>query len=116
MFYLDVQADEGANIPLPDGMEECAIYIAGGTVQVDGEPMEEGCMAVLAPNARPPIRALKPARVMVLGGEPMDGPRILWWNFVASDQDLMDRAKDEWRQGRMKSVEGDPEYIPLPEE
>ena len=52
----------------------------------------------------------------MLGGEPMDGPRHLWWNFVASSQDRIEAAKDDWRAGRFGVVPGDAtEFIPLPD-
>jgi redox-sensitive bicupin YhaK (pirin superfamily) len=53
---------------------------------------------------------------MLLGGEPMDGPRHIWWNFVSSSQERIDEAKADWRSGRFKLVPGDDkELIPLPE-
>jgi redox-sensitive bicupin YhaK (pirin superfamily) len=54
---------------------------------------------------------------MLLGGEPMDGPRHIWWNFVSSSQERIDSAKEDWRQGRFSIVPGDEtEFIPLPED
>ena len=55
-------------------------------------------------------------RFMLAGGEPMDGPRKIWWNFVASDNALMEKAKDDWKHNRFPTVPGDEEeFIPLPE-
>ena len=61
------------------------------------------------------IRARSDARFMMLGGEPMDGPRFIWWNFVASRKDRIEQAKADWRAARFDSVPGDSEFIPLPE-
>jgi redox-sensitive bicupin YhaK (pirin superfamily) len=52
---------------------------------------------------------------MLVGGDALDGPRIIWWNFVSSSRDRLEQAKDDWRNGRFAMVEGDPEFIPLPE-
>jgi len=52
---------------------------------------------------------------MLLGGEPMDGPRCLSWNFVASSPERIEQAKSDWREGRFPSVPGDDEFIPLPD-
>ena len=52
---------------------------------------------------RPPAhdpRNRGPARLLLLGGEPLDGPRHLWWNFVASRQDRIEQAKEDWKKGR----------------
>jgi hypothetical protein len=52
---------------------------------------------------------------MLLGGEPMDGPRHLWWNFVSSSTERIEQAKADWRAGRFPAVPGESEFIPLPE-
>jgi redox-sensitive bicupin YhaK (pirin superfamily) len=50
-----------------------------------------------------------------LGGEPLDGPRYLWWNFVSSSHERIEQAKADWKAGRFAPVLGDGEFIPLPE-
>ena len=57
-----------------------------------------------------------PARVRLLGGEPMDGPRHIWWNFVSSSRERIEQAKRDWKEGRFGAVPGDAQFIPLPEE
>ena len=52
---------------------------------------------------------------MLLGGEPMDGPRHIWWNFVSSSKDRIEQAKADWQAGRFTPVPDDDEFIPLPE-
>jgi hypothetical protein len=55
------------------------------------------------------------ARVMLLGGEPIDGPRYLTWNFVSSSEDRIEQAKEDWRARRFAEVPGETEFIPLPD-
>jgi hypothetical protein len=52
---------------------------------------------------------------MLLGGEPMDGPRHIWWNFVSSSKERIEQAKADWKSGRFAPVPGETEFIPLPE-
>lgn len=52
---------------------------------------------------------------MLLGGEPADGPRYIWWNFVSSSKERIEQAKADWKAGRFDAVPGDAEFIPLPE-
>jgi redox-sensitive bicupin YhaK (pirin superfamily) len=61
------------------------------------------------------IEALEDARLMLVGGEPLDGPRNIWWNFVSSSKDRMEQAKADWKAGRFGPVPGETEFIPLPE-
>lgn len=115
MFYLDVQMDPGASLAVTDEHEERAVYVVEGTVSVNGEPHNAGAMLVLAPDADVSVRADARARVMLLGGAPIDGERHLWWNFVSSSKERIEQAKADWKEGRFGKIAGDAEFIPLPE-
>lgn len=116
MFYLDARLSAGAELILPDEYEERAIYLAEGQVRLsDGSDVAEGTMAVFHPSVEVGLKASGDARVMLLGGAPLDGPRHLWWNFVASTPERLEQAKADWKNGRFDPVPGDDEFIPLPE-
>jgi redox-sensitive bicupin YhaK (pirin superfamily) len=88
--------------------------VAQGVVEADGRELHDGQMAVFAPGGTVGLRALTPAVVMLLGGEPL-GPRFIEWNFVASSKARLEQAKADWRAGRMPLPVGDDrEFIPLP--
>jgi redox-sensitive bicupin YhaK (pirin superfamily) len=91
------------------------IYIVSGEIDIAGDSFGPGRLLVLKPGDRISVLALSNARLMLLGGEPMDGPRHLWWNFVHSSKDRIDQAKADWKQGRFDSVPGEHDFIPLPE-
>jgi redox-sensitive bicupin YhaK (pirin superfamily) len=116
MFYLHWELARDAAAALPADYAERALYVAAGAVEVDGEPLRPGEMAVLAPGATALIRATEPAIVMALGGEPL-GERFIEWNFVSSSKERIEQAKADWRAGRMKLPDLDnKEFIPLPGE
>jgi redox-sensitive bicupin YhaK (pirin superfamily) len=70
---------------------------------------------VLDRGATHALRAKTPLKAMLFGGEPLDGPRHLWWNFVSSSKERIEQAKQDWLDGRFGKVPGDDEFIPLPE-
>jgi redox-sensitive bicupin YhaK (pirin superfamily) len=115
MFYVDARLDPGARLELPAAHEERAVYIVEGRVALAGESFDAGRLLVLKPGAALTVAAETAARLVFLGGEPMDGPRRLWWNFVSSSAERIEQAKDDWRNGRFATVPDDPEFIPLPE-
>ena len=115
IFWLDTRATKGARVPLPEEHPERAVYVVEGGVAIDGREIARGTMAVLRDDAPAEITATEHSRLMLAGGSPLDGPRHLWWNFVSSSKERIDRAKDDWRAGRFASVPGDDEFIPLPE-
>jgi hypothetical protein len=116
-FYAEAVMAPGAVLPLDPDYDERAVYLASGRVDIAGQSFDAGQLLVFKPGDRISILAETNARLMLLGGEPMDGPRHIWWNFVSSSQERIDSAKEDWRQGRFAIVPGDEtEFIPLPED
>jgi len=116
MFYADAALEKGARLVLPADHEERALYLAEGTVELDGLVCGPGELLVFRPGSELTVRALTPARMLFLGGEPMDGPRYIFWNFVSSSQERLEEAKADWRERRFAPVPEETEFIPLPEE
>ena len=116
LFYADVQLQAGAALPLPTEHEERGVYVAEGEIEIAGQVFAAARLLVFRPGDAITIRARTEARVMLLGGEPMEGPRHIWWNFVSSSKDRIEAAKDDWKQARFAIVPGDEkDFIPLPE-
>ena len=122
VFYADARLDPGASLPLPDDHEDRGVYVLDGSVICAGETYEAGRMLVFRPGDRISVKAgAQGARLMVLGGATMDGPRYILWNFVASSRDRLDAAREAWRagdwqHGRFRLPPGDEgEWIPAPE-
>ena len=115
LFCLDLQFQPGARFEIPAEYPERAIQVAKGEVEVDGERLPMHAMLVLRPGAVVTVTASAAARLIVLGGEPLDGPRFVWWNFVSASRDRIEKAKQDWMEGRFAKVPGETEFIPLPE-
>ena len=114
LFYVHCELDAAARFEVPVIGPERAVYVATGSVDVDGQRIDAGSMAVLAPGTAVGLQAATPATVMVLGGEPL-GPRHIEWNFVSSSQERIEQAKADWRAQRMKLPDFDhDEFVPLP--
>jgi redox-sensitive bicupin YhaK (pirin superfamily) len=113
-LYLEVRMPRGTQLALPPGAPERAVYVAAGTVEIDGAPHADGVMAVARPGATLNLAAGADSRVLVIGGEPL-GARHIWWNFVSSSKERIERAKAEWREDRFPRIPGETERIPLPE-
>lgn len=114
LFYVDVEMEAGSELALPDEHEERALYVVRGAVSFAGERAEPGRMVVFAPGASVVLRAETELRMMLLGGAALDGARHIFWNFVSSSPERIERAKGDWREGRFAKVPGDDEFIPLP--
>ena len=93
---------------------ELAVYSVDQPLQVDGDAVPAFSMAVLAPGTGATIEAPRGARYVVIGGEPLDAPRTIWWNFVSSRKERIEQAKADWSAQRMGTIAGEHEWIPLP--
>jgi redox-sensitive bicupin YhaK (pirin superfamily) len=115
-LYAEAVLAPGAVLPLDDFYDERAVLIASGQVDIAGDRFESGRRRVFPPGDRISILATAQSRLMVLGGETMDGPRHIWWNFVASSRDRIAAAKADWKSKRFPLIPGDEmEFIPAPE-
>lgn len=112
-LYLDLQLPPEGRADLPWLAAESALYAVDADVRVDGTVLPRGTLGVLAAG---PVSVQAPAgaRLVVIGGEPLDAPRHMAWNFVSSRRERIDQAAADWAAGRMPGVPGETDAIPLP--
>jgi redox-sensitive bicupin YhaK (pirin superfamily) len=116
-FYAEAVLAPGAVLPLDADYDERAIFIVSGEIDIAGDSFAAGRLLVFKPGDRISVLATAQSRLILLGGEPMDGPRHIWWNFVSSSKDRIAAAKADWKAKRFASVPGDSdEFIPLPDD
>jgi len=114
-LYVDVAAEPGIALALQSepGIER-AVYSVDQPIVADGSEVPPFSMAVLAMGRESTIVAPQGARYVIIGGEPLDGHRTVWWNFVSSSKERIEQAKADWREQRMGRIPGEHEWIPLP--
>jgi len=118
---LVLTAERATAIAAPEAEELC-LYVVEGSAEVDGQIVGEAMMAILAPG-RPCVVKLKAGtRVIFAGGDALDGPRFLDWNFVASSKERLEKASADWRASIAGGFDGtwfaqpphETAWIPLP--
>jgi len=117
-LYLDIEAAPRATFVLPARMEasivEHGCYSVDNSIEVDGVELPPYTLAALETGKDALIRAPRGARFVVIGGEPLDGRRHMWWNFVSSSRERIEMAKKSWANQTLGQVPGETEWIPLP--
>jgi redox-sensitive bicupin YhaK (pirin superfamily) len=113
-LYVHAQIAPRATLEVPADHGERAVYVVQGELAIGEITLTEGQLAVLEPGTNVALRALTPVRAMLLGGEQFPTPRFIWWNFVASSQERIERAKERWERRQFPEVPGETEFIPLP--
>jgi redox-sensitive bicupin YhaK (pirin superfamily) len=117
-LYIDLQLARGAQVTLPpQWAEERALYAVEGACAVDGQAVAPHTMAVLPAGEDVQLSAAENMRCVLIGGTPL-GPRFMWWNFVSSRKERIAQAAEAWAaqpNDAFPQVEGESEFIPLPE-
>jgi redox-sensitive bicupin YhaK (pirin superfamily) len=115
-ILADAALTPGAVLPIDADTQERALYVVAGEIDVAGDRFAAGRLIVFRPGDAMTVTAASEARVILVGGAALDGPRHIWWNFVSSRKERIEQAKADWKLGRFDTVPGDAaEFIPLPE-
>ena len=114
-LYVAIDLAPDVEIALDAQHRQRALYVLDGDAQLDGADIAAMHLIVLDDGVSHRLRAKTPIKAMMLGGEPLDGPRHLWWNFVSSSKERIEQAKHDWLVGNFGDVPGETEFIPLPE-
>ncbi|CAG0981757.1 Putative quercetin 2,3-dioxygenase [Burkholderiales bacterium] len=114
-LFAAVDFAAAGEIPLAADHEERSVYAVDSDLRIDGETVPVHHLGVIEPGRAVTLSAPGPSRAMLIGGAKLDGERLLWWNFVSSSRERIERAKDDWRERRFPGVPGETEFIPLPE-
>jgi redox-sensitive bicupin YhaK (pirin superfamily) len=113
-LYIDIALPAAGALDLPALAAERAVYGVEGSYSLQGQGMEPYTMAVLPAGETVRIAADAPARVVLIGGEPLDGPRFIWWNFVSSNRERIVEAASQWDAHHIPRIPGETEWVPLP--
>ena len=116
LFYAEARLSAGAVLRLPPEYDERAAFVVQGSAKLTETTLRAGEIAFFARGAEVLLRAEEETRVLLLGGEPLEGPRYISWNFVSSSKERLEQAAEDWRHQRFARVPGERAYLPLPDD
>ncbi|GIZ11929.1 pirin family protein [Pseudomonas sp. NCCP-436] len=112
-LYALLQLSAGASLTIPDEYTERALYLIDGEAELDGESLPPNHLAIIPANTTPLLTACTKCHLALIGGEAL-GPRRMNWNFVASNEQLIEQARQRWAAGEWPVVPGETTRIELP--
>ncbi|NAY90965.1 pirin family protein [Muricauda sp. JGD-17] len=115
LFMVEIKNQDSYILNVEERLKgEIGICIVEGTIEACGETVEKGnilvskvedtCKIILQPNTH----------LLLFGGEPLPEERHIYWNFVSSSKERIEKAKDDWRNKSFPMMEQDKSYVPLP--
>ncbi|MFN7169525.1 MAG: pirin family protein [Pannonibacter sp.] len=116
-LYVDLRLEPGRRFPFPAAHEERALYVLEGELVVAGDRFAADQLLVFRQGDEITLEAgSSGCHMMLFGGAALNSRRYIWWNFVSSSKERIEKAKEEWRTGRFEIVPGDEEeFVPLPQ-
>jgi redox-sensitive bicupin YhaK (pirin superfamily) len=113
-LYVDIALPAGGALDIPALAAERAVYSVDNGFSLQNQTVEPYTMAVLPAGDTVRLEAEAPVRVVLIGGEPLDGPRFMWWNFVSSSRERIVQAASQWAADHSPTIPGETEWVPLP--
>ncbi|MFB4393700.1 MULTISPECIES: pirin family protein [unclassified Pseudomonas] len=113
-LYAHVRMQPATTLIVPTEHVQRAVYLLDGQLSADGDEVEAHSMLVLPEGEQVVLYAESECELVLAGGAPLDGPRRMNWNFVASDPALIDQARARWSAGDWPVVPGETQRIELP--
>jgi redox-sensitive bicupin YhaK (pirin superfamily) len=113
-FYAECRLQNKAQLSIPSLIEERSVYLLSGGLVIDGQRFAAGTMIIFTSGKEALVEAEGEALFMLIGGERLEKPRFMWWNFVSSSAERIETAKEDWREMRFAMIPGETEFVPLP--
>lgn len=115
LFMVHVKAKEATFLEINGQLKgEIAIVVTKGKVEDDGITVEAGQMLISKTEDECSIHLAENTELLLFGGQPLPEERFMYWNFVSSSKERLEKAKEDWKNKRFPKIKEDDTYIPLP--
>lgn len=115
LYYLELKSQERQSVQIGDKLYgECGLYILEGAIESEGNKYGPKELLVAKDSKLCEFTMEENTTIFFFGGDPFPEGRLIYWNFVATKQELIDRAKDKWRAQQFDKIKGETDFVPLP--
>ena len=116
LYFIEIKSKEKAKIKIGNELfGESALYILEGSISDSGNIYEPKHILIANDTKLCEFEMAENTTVYIFGGEPFPEERYIYWNFVSSDREKIERAKRDWAEQNFPKVPGETEFVPLPE-
>lgn len=116
LFMIELFSENGFELNTAGKLKgEIGICIVEGAIEACGNPVEKGNMLVSKVDDACKVLVKPNTHLLLFGGKPFDEERFIYWNFVSSDKEKLEAAKEKWRNKQFPKVPDDDTYVVMPE-
>ena len=119
LYFLEIKTKEAQKIDIGHRLfGEVGMYVLNGTVNIEGNVYGTKQLLVAKNSSLCEFETNGETTIYLFGGEPFPEERFMFWNFVNSDKEILEKAKRDWREQNLEAfpkVPGDEdEFVPFP--
>ncbi|HSZ73048.1 MAG TPA: pirin family protein [Cytophagaceae bacterium] len=115
LFLLEIKCTTRQHIVIGDALfGETGLYILEGNIESEGIRYEPKRILVAKDSKLCEFILEANSTVYVFGGEAFPEERFIYWNFVATDKELLEAAKQKWLAQEFPKIKGETGFVPLP--
>lgn len=117
LYFIELKSTTAQKVAISRELYgESGLYILQGSIESDGNTFLPKQLLVAKDSSLCEFTMHENTTVYIFGGEPFPEPRHIYWNFVASDTQLIEDAKLRWQDQQFPKIPGETGFVPLPEQ
>lgn len=116
LYFLELKNKTRQLMKLGDDLfGESGLYILEGSIESEGNTFGTKQLLVAKNSKLCEFTMSENTTVYIFGGDAFPEERFIFWNFVASDKELIEKARQKWLAQEFDRVPGETEFVPLPQ-
>ena len=116
LYFIEIKSTEDRKINIgKDLFGESGLYILEGSIKSGEHVYDPKQILITTDSTLCEFEIAENSTVYIFGGQPFPEEHFIFWNFVSSDKDLIEKAKTDWTNQTFPKVPGETEFVPLPE-
>ncbi|MDI5888518.1 pirin family protein [Flavobacterium yafengii] len=117
LYLLELKSTSRQTVTIGEHLfGESALYILEGSIESEGNVFGPKQILIAKDSKLCTFDMAENTTIYIFGGDPFPEERIIYWNFVASTKELIEKAKEKWLAQTFDKVPGETEFVPLPEQ
>jgi len=116
LFMVEIKSKTEQVLDIGDQLYgESGLYILEGSIKSGGHEYGPKQILIAKDSTLCQFTISENSTIYIFGGEAFPEERFIDWNFVSSDKELIEEAKQKWKDQTFDKIEGDEtEFIPYP--
>lgn len=115
LYFIEIKSTTSQKINIgKDLFGESGLYILEGSIKSGEYVYEPKQILITNDSTLCEFELAENTTVYIFGGTPLPEEHFIFWNFVSSDKNIIEKAKKDWIDQTFPKVPGETEFVPLP--